>query len=381
MKKLAGIVLALALVVAANIATVSPVHAETDSNDIASLMETVKALLAKVADLQKELANVRGEVKETKQEIRETLKDGLKEGMTDEDVKKIQELFASDKAIYPEGMVTGYFGRLTKEAVKRFQAKHNIEVTGELDEETKELIEEYFGERSNGKFPQGIFHAPGIAKKIQDRFCDRKGSSFGGWFCKDWEDNDDEDEDDNCIGPWLTARCHDNDDDEDEDEDEEEFDVTVEIEDGISTVSFTVGSTTHNVEVESLSIGRILTEVADELDTTVRKLDRDLKDEIEDAWKDALKEENDVTEEEAQEAIDDAQEAIDAVQEDIDEADEDVDTDDAQETLDEATEALEDAQEAFDDEDYEEADDHADEAEEKAQEAADELEEAIEDAD
>ena len=46
MNKIAGIVLALALVVAANVAVITPAHAETGSTDIASLMETQRSKLS-----------------------------------------------------------------------------------------------------------------------------------------------------------------------------------------------------------------------------------------------------------------------------------------------------------------------------------------------
>ena len=43
-------------------------------------------------------------------------------------VKTLQTWLAKDKTIYPEGLVTGYFGKLTLLAVKRFQTKYASEV-------------------------------------------------------------------------------------------------------------------------------------------------------------------------------------------------------------------------------------------------------------
>ncbi|MFH1534763.1 MAG: peptidoglycan-binding protein [Patescibacteria group bacterium] len=54
----------------------------------------------------------------------------LRYGMTSDDVKRLQELLASDSEIYPEGIVSGWFGSLTKRAVQRFQAKHGIVSSG-----------------------------------------------------------------------------------------------------------------------------------------------------------------------------------------------------------------------------------------------------------
>jgi peptidoglycan hydrolase-like protein with peptidoglycan-binding domain len=42
------------------------------------------------------------------------------------EVMKLQEFLSQDKSIYPEGLVTGYFGLLTQKAVQRFQCKYNI---------------------------------------------------------------------------------------------------------------------------------------------------------------------------------------------------------------------------------------------------------------
>src|SRR5690606_31719142 len=127
---------------------------------VSSLAETLKSLLAKVADLQKQIADARGEVKDAQKDVREALKSNLKEGMTDEDIKKIQELLATDSSIYPEGLTTGYFGSLTRNALKRFQSKHNLLQTGEVDSDTKDLLEEYFKERSGSRFENGFLRLP-----------------------------------------------------------------------------------------------------------------------------------------------------------------------------------------------------------------------------
>lgn len=47
-------------------------------------------------------------------------------GSTSGDVKNLQLLLSTQKDIYPEGKVTGYFGDATKRAIQRFQLKYNI---------------------------------------------------------------------------------------------------------------------------------------------------------------------------------------------------------------------------------------------------------------
>lgn len=50
----------------------------------------------------------------------------LEFGMVGEEVQKLQRLLAADPALYPEGLITGYFGSRTRRAVERFQIRHGI---------------------------------------------------------------------------------------------------------------------------------------------------------------------------------------------------------------------------------------------------------------
>lgn len=69
----------------------------------------------------------------------------LKLGDKNSDVMRLQSFLASDKALYPEGVVSGFFGSLTKEAVKRFQAKYKLPVTGYVGPLTRAKLAEVFG--------------------------------------------------------------------------------------------------------------------------------------------------------------------------------------------------------------------------------------------
>lgn len=250
-------------------------NAETTSNT--AMLEQIKVLMAKLEDLQKQLAEIRGEVKST-------LKAGLSEGMSDADVAKLQELLATDPTIYPEGKKTGYFGPLTRDAIKRFQARHELEVTGKIDEETHGLLEEYLHEGFGDNIPAGLLKAPGITKKVQDRFllgCEkREGSAHGmGPLCKKWKGEHEQDDDDS-----------DDDANDDADEENEDFDVEVEIEDGDTTVTFTFEGDDYEVVVDnSTDLDDILDAVADKMNDgdDASDLDEDLADNIEDALDDA----------------------------------------------------------------------------------------------
>ncbi len=54
----------------------------------------------------------------------------LKVGSRGADVSALQKMLAQDKNIYPEGLVTGYFGAGTRKAVERLQIKHGITTVG-----------------------------------------------------------------------------------------------------------------------------------------------------------------------------------------------------------------------------------------------------------
>lgn len=75
------------------------------------------------------------------------LKKDLKPGIRGDDVKLVQSLLAKDKGVYPEGLVTGLYGALTKKAVERFQLKYSIlepksKDYGLLTKATREKLQE-----------------------------------------------------------------------------------------------------------------------------------------------------------------------------------------------------------------------------------------------
>lgn len=57
----------------------------------------------------------------------------LKRGMTGDDVSRLQTYLAADPSVYPEALVSGYFGALTEVAVQRWQTKYNIVSSGDPD--------------------------------------------------------------------------------------------------------------------------------------------------------------------------------------------------------------------------------------------------------
>jgi len=62
-------------------------------------------------------------------------------GMTSPEVKCLQQFLSNlGPGIYPEGLVTGYFGPLTQAAVRRYQALQNIITTGYFGPLTRAAI-------------------------------------------------------------------------------------------------------------------------------------------------------------------------------------------------------------------------------------------------
>ena len=93
---------------------------------------------------------------EFKEEISPIFERDLEYGEKSEDVKRLQKLLALDKEIYPEGIVTGYFGPLTLKAVQRFQCKYGIVCQGDpqstgfgrVGPKTRAKLREVFGKIS-----------------------------------------------------------------------------------------------------------------------------------------------------------------------------------------------------------------------------------------
>jgi hypothetical protein len=203
---------------------------DADTTTIAGLLAQLAKLTALFNELKAKLGGTKAEIKELRADI--------KEGMTDADIKTIQELLASDPTIYPKGLVTGYFGPMTTEAIKKFQAKNGLEVTGEIDTETRAAMDAIIeARRAEGKFPIGLLLAPGLKMKFEEKLkarCDEhvKATSTAAHPCmrvkakyEFWKDKMDEKK--GKTGATKDTRKEmedDEDDDNGRDDDEDESD-------------------------------------------------------------------------------------------------------------------------------------------------------------
>lgn len=135
--------------------------AQTTTSTTAQLQELVNKLLAQVAALQEQMAKVKTQQQEVTQTISEIITN-LKEGDTNENVKTLQALLAADTTIYPEGLITGFYGPLTTKAVRKFQEKHSLEKVGFIGPKTKLKLNELLKDH-----PLAFEKAEKIEKKIE----------------------------------------------------------------------------------------------------------------------------------------------------------------------------------------------------------------------
>lgn len=228
-------------------------EAETDT---LSIQEQIQQLMQQVQELRAQLAQMRGEQQELRTEVREAkqLTRTLFRGLSGEDVEELQALLASDESIYPEGLVTGFFGPLTEQAVRRFQARANISQVGTVGPITRARINELLqgvGENA-GDIPPGFLRyklkveVDGDEIKIEaETKCDSSGPSN---ICKFLDDDEKDnparlcsaelaadpdgfaeaygtnDNSRNAFGMCVSQKADALDDDEDEDEEDDEED-------------------------------------------------------------------------------------------------------------------------------------------------------------
>ncbi|MHB8652138.1 MAG: choice-of-anchor Q domain-containing protein [Minisyncoccota bacterium] len=113
------------------IGTTSPSTVATTTGVTIRVATTIAGLEASISALLSQVAFLRAESGKLKSiSIRTTYTRTLRKGFHGKDVTLLQEFLKKDPVIYPEGLVTGYFGTLTENAVRRFQEKYGIVSSG-----------------------------------------------------------------------------------------------------------------------------------------------------------------------------------------------------------------------------------------------------------
>ncbi len=144
---------------------------ETTTTSRAEMMAKIQDLMKLIADLQAKLTEARGEVKD--------LVEDLKVGAEGDDVKEIQEILASDPTLLG-AKPTGYYGPLTEAAIKKFQERYGLPVTGVVDEATREVMKELKMEKKDGKVPPGLVKSDEVKARIKDRLQAKWGDCIWG---------------------------------------------------------------------------------------------------------------------------------------------------------------------------------------------------------
>ncbi|MBI2627970.1 MAG: peptidoglycan-binding protein [Candidatus Niyogibacteria bacterium] len=106
-----------------------PFFTFADHNDA----HTIEQLQTQIQALQAQLQKITGEIDSQTPAVSPAcpalsydLYLGLRDYETGGQISALQKFMAQDPSIYPEGFVTGYYGPLTEQAVKRFQSRYGL---------------------------------------------------------------------------------------------------------------------------------------------------------------------------------------------------------------------------------------------------------------
>lgn len=255
-------------------------------------------------------------------------------GATNDSIRRVQKLLATDSEIYPDGTVSGFFGPKTQDAIRRFQARFGLDTVGVVGPSTKNILEAFMAAYPSENYPAGV-----LTKGVPQV----KGEST------------------TVVPPLTTAptvttpsRTFRN------------ISVEKDYNEYLVRASYSDGSRFGDFVVIPDDEDELYTMIAKKLSISEQSV-RDLvdADDIQDSNGDKEK---------AEEALADAEEALADAKDEVDEAlDDDEDVGDAEDLLDEAEDLLADAEEALDDEDYDEVLDLTDEISDLVEEALDEL--------
>lgn len=172
------------LVLALGFGAITPVGVSAQTSTAQTQLQMINQLTQQILDLQNQIKALQKKSVELQVEqqgqVLELLK-SLRQGSSGDDVTVLQVLLAADPNIYPEGLVTGYYGLLTSKAVMKFQSKHGIDQLGIVGPKTLKKLNEFLRENQLTK-----------AEKAQHDDDDEDDD-------EDNEDNDDGDDNDNST--------------------------------------------------------------------------------------------------------------------------------------------------------------------------------------
>jgi peptidoglycan hydrolase-like protein with peptidoglycan-binding domain len=100
-------------------------------------------------------------------------------GSTGTEVTELQAYLSLDRSIYPEGLVTGYYGPLTRAAVMRFQALHGIPQVGRVGPMTLASLNSLMGGAAIGGSTDRS--APLVTSGVRESVDNRDDSATLSW--------------------------------------------------------------------------------------------------------------------------------------------------------------------------------------------------------
>ncbi len=106
----------------------------TTASSTQALLDQLKTLQLQIQTAQSQQQTILGQLAVT-----------LNMGAKGENVKMLQQLLSQDSSVYPEGTISGFFGKNTAKAVKRFQKKHGLPQAGNVGPKTLKMLNEIFG--------------------------------------------------------------------------------------------------------------------------------------------------------------------------------------------------------------------------------------------
>jgi len=159
-----------------------------EATTTAATPSSTSDLLAKIQGLMKLIADLKAQLETAHTQIEE-LATTLHQGAQGDDVKKAQEVLATDPTIFPV-KPTGFFGPITTEAIKKFQTRFGLPATGVLDDATRAAMKEFRGKKDGeGHLPLGLIKSG----EMHDKMKMRHGSSTESFMHKE-DNNQDEQE-------------------------------------------------------------------------------------------------------------------------------------------------------------------------------------------
>ena len=181
LKPLTGLVIAGALLMPA-IGMAQSTSTTAQINTISALLQQMQALQAQIEALKASQSTLQTQ---TAVEFNAFLT-SLSLGSRGDAVTALQALLAANPTIYPEGLITGYFGKATERALKRLQKENGLDQVGFVGPRTRQLLNRLLGDnpvafedddededndndreehRACAKVPPGHMIAPGWLKK------------------------------------------------------------------------------------------------------------------------------------------------------------------------------------------------------------------------